>query len=173
MKTWITRLQSNYKSLEDWRDYNQTYGLARKLGFVDALEAWHANPHIGGSTNPEDFGLVKLDDFTMGYITCALWSSHGGKYGECPCCGKMAVLDRWPEKEFEEQAMCSADGCGVREMNEEPPLDENYDIDDIAPNTLAHDDWGVIAEDKRGHVFLAELYGPKCPSEIIRRLCES
>jgi hypothetical protein len=33
-----------------------------------------------------------------------------------------------------------------------------------------HSDWGVIAEDKRGHVFLAELYGPKCPSEIIRRL---
>jgi len=32
------------------------------------------------------------------------------------------------------------------------------------------DDWGVIAEDKQGHVFLAELYSPKMPSELIRRL---
>lgn len=169
MKTWITKLQSNYKSLEEWRDYNQTYGLARKLGFVDALDAWHANPLIGGSTNPEDFGLVKLDGFTMGYITCALWSSHGGKYGECPCCGKMAVLDRWPEKEYEEQPMCGAEGCGVREMNEEPPLDENYDIDDIAPGTLAQmvNDCARFQEENSELLAKAEyVRKPDCGSDL-------
>ena len=33
--------------------------------------------------------------------------------------------------------MCSADGCGVREMNCEPPLDDNYSEADFAPATLA------------------------------------
>lgn len=137
MKTWIQRLRSNYSTIGEFADYCDKYGLLERMGYKLVSDAWRDNPHVGGSTNPDDFGVVKLDDFTIGYITCALWSSTGGRYGECPCCGKMAVLDRYPEKEYEEQAMCAAEGCGVREMNEEPPLDENYDIDDIAPNTLA------------------------------------
>jgi hypothetical protein len=80
--------------------------------------------------------LSELDTFTRAYIECALWSSTGGKYGECPCCGQMAVLDRLPEPEYEQEPMCAADGCGTREMNSEPPLDENYSESDLAPETL-------------------------------------
>lgn len=29
---------------------------------------------------------------------------------------------------------------------------------------------GVISEDQHGHIFLAEIYGSKCPSEIIKKL---
>lgn len=48
---------------------------------------------------------LKMDDFTRGYITCALWSSVVG-------------MDN------------NADGY-------DEPLDQNHDIDDIAPATLA------------------------------------
>jgi hypothetical protein len=140
MKSWVSRLQDQYPGATGFvafQGYCIQYNLHVRLGFNTPENAWDKNPLIGGSSNPSDFGLVKLDEFTTGYITCALWSSHGGKYGKCPCCGRMAVLDRYPEKEYEEQAMCRGDGCGVREMNCEPPLDDNYDIDDISPTTLA------------------------------------
>jgi len=79
---------------------------------------------------------VKLDEFTRAYIATALWSSTGYRFGKCPCCGRLAVLDRFPEREFEEEAMCDAEGCGVREAEPEP-LDAHFSIEDLAPETLA------------------------------------
>lgn len=81
--------------------------------------------------------LANCDEFTRAYIHTALWSSNEHKYGECPCCGKLAVLDRYPEPEFEEEAMCGAEGCGVREIASPEPMDSNYKPDDLAPTTLA------------------------------------
>jgi len=78
-----------------------------------------------------------LDQFTRSYITTALWSSNDYKYSQCPCCGRMAILDRFPEIEFEEEAMCSADGCGTREIANPDPMDANYSADDLAGPTLA------------------------------------
>jgi hypothetical protein len=48
----------------------------------------------------------------------------------------MAVLDRLPEPEFEQTPMCAADGCGVLEFNSDEPMDRNYSMDDLAPETL-------------------------------------
>lgn len=78
-----------------------------------------------------------VDTFTTAYIECALWSSTEYKFGECPCCGKMAVLDRLPELEYEQTPMCSADGCGVREIPNPDPMDQNYSWTDLADETLA------------------------------------
>lgn len=80
---------------------------------------------------------MKLDTFTASYIETALWSSTGPKYGVCPCCGKTALLSKLPEPEFEQVAMCDSPDCGVHETSSEPPLDENYTLDDISPATLA------------------------------------
>ena len=55
---WKAKLQSNYRSESEFRQYSQTYGLAEKLGFRSARAAWNANPLIQGSTNPADFKVV-------------------------------------------------------------------------------------------------------------------
>jgi hypothetical protein len=79
----------------------------------------------------------ELDDFTRAYIETAFWSSTEYAFGECPCCGRMAILDKFPEPEFQEQAMCSAEGCGVREISNPDPMDQNYSFSDLAPEALA------------------------------------
>lgn len=84
---------------------------------------------------PVDFH--RLDSFTRAYVITALWSSTEYAYGECPCCGRMALLDKYPEPEFEQQAMCGAEGCGVREIPNPEPMDKNYGHGDLAPETLA------------------------------------
>lgn len=80
---------------------------------------------------------VALDSFTRAYIQAALWSSTEYAFGECPCCGRQAVLNRYPEKEYEEQAMCDAPGCGVREIANPDPMEDNYSQSDLAPKTLS------------------------------------
>lgn len=55
---WQARLRDNYDDFQQWVEYDRSYGLARRLGFSDATEAWELNPIIQGSTNPADFGVV-------------------------------------------------------------------------------------------------------------------
>lgn len=93
------------------------------------------------------------DGFTRAYVTAALWSSTDYAYGECPCCGKMAVLDRYPEEEFAEEPMCGADGCGVREISNPEPLDKNYGPENIAPETLS----GMVADCAKFQAEAGEL----------------
>lgn len=78
-----------------------------------------------------------MDSFTRAYIQTALWSSTEYAFGECPCCGKSALLTHLPEPEFEQVPMCSDPGCGVKEIANPEPMDRNYSADDIAPETLA------------------------------------
>lgn len=57
---WQCKLQKNYdNSFEQFEGYNETYGIATRLGFKSAQEAWDANPTIQGSTNPSDLRVVK------------------------------------------------------------------------------------------------------------------
>lgn len=79
---------------------------------------------------------MKIDSFTHSYIEAMLWAECLPKYGECPCCGKMAILDRFPEPEFAQEPMCSSEGCGVRELNSEPPADQNYGPDDFSEDAI-------------------------------------
>jgi len=57
---WQDRLQNNYSSLAEWLDYSELYGLAERLGYSDAHEAWEDNPMIQGSVHPEDFKVVVI-----------------------------------------------------------------------------------------------------------------
>lgn len=78
---------------------------------------------------------MKTDPFLQAYIITALWSSAEYQFGECPCCGEAKLLSHYPEAEFEEQPMCSTPGCGVREIANPDPMDNNYDESDLAPAT--------------------------------------
>ena len=79
---------------------------------------------------------TKLDSFTLAYIEAALWSSTEYAFGECPCCGESAILSHYPEPEFEQVPMCSAEGCGVKEIANPDHMDRNYGTKDLAPETL-------------------------------------
>ncbi len=55
---WQARLHENYEDFQDFFTYDQTYGLAKRLGYKNAVEVWNANPLICGGINPSDFSLV-------------------------------------------------------------------------------------------------------------------
>lgn len=55
---WQDRLQNVYDSVEDFRQWDEMYGLKERLGFPSVEEAWEANPMIQGSTKPADFKRV-------------------------------------------------------------------------------------------------------------------
>lgn len=58
-KTWKKRVREVYSSLEELERYNEMYGVAKRCKFRTCKAMWHANPMIGGSTDPKDFGLVE------------------------------------------------------------------------------------------------------------------
>lgn len=58
LRGWQDRLQSIYLSLEAFQRYDDLYGLAERLGFPNAEEAWKCNPEIQGSVNPDDYRVV-------------------------------------------------------------------------------------------------------------------
>lgn len=61
-KSWIGTIHSTYDDLEDLIDFNENFGIAERCGLDSAEELWEANPIIGGSTNPEDFGIVTIEE---------------------------------------------------------------------------------------------------------------
>lgn len=57
---WKSRIRKLYGSFEHWEAYDDTYGLAARLGFSSAKHAWSANPIVQGSLNPNDFKVVEV-----------------------------------------------------------------------------------------------------------------
>ena len=56
---WRSTLRNNYDdNFSQWLSYSDMHGLAGRLGFATAEEAWEANPTIQGSTDPQDFKVV-------------------------------------------------------------------------------------------------------------------
>lgn len=53
-----TRLCDEYHTFADFESFSDMYGLAVRLGFGSAREAWDANPLVQGSTNPADYCRV-------------------------------------------------------------------------------------------------------------------
>lgn len=80
--------------------------------------------------------LWEAGEFARAYIRAALWSSTEYRFGECPCCGREALLCKLPEEKFDQELMCDAPGCGVREAQPEP-MDDNYNETDLSPEALA------------------------------------
>jgi hypothetical protein len=69
----------------------------------------------------------KLDTFTRAYIEAALWSSTVEPFGVCARCDK--------EKPLGDHGECFE--CAPDDNNSTPPADENYSVDDLAPETQA------------------------------------
>jgi len=80
--------------------------------------------------------LREAGEFARAYVRTALWSSSEYPFGVCPCCGREALLNKLPEADFDQELMCDAPRCGVREAQPEP-IDDNYDEADLSPETLA------------------------------------
>lgn len=61
---WRRTLHENYENdKERWLSFSETYGLAHRLGFDSAEEAWEENPIIEGSVIPSDFRVAPISDF--------------------------------------------------------------------------------------------------------------
>lgn len=58
-QTWADRVRNVYSSLSELIAYDEIYSIAKRCGFKSAPELWRANPLIGGSVNPQDFGLAQ------------------------------------------------------------------------------------------------------------------
>jgi hypothetical protein len=55
---WKSKLQEVYSNFEEFQSYSEMYGLAERLGFQSAEEAWQANPTVQGSVDPADYGVA-------------------------------------------------------------------------------------------------------------------
>lgn len=62
---WKKKLHAVYSTKEEFLDYNETYEIAKRLGFDDPEELWKKNPTIEGGTDPNDLKIVEaeLDSF--------------------------------------------------------------------------------------------------------------
>lgn len=58
-ETWKAKVQDNYETLEELQEYDEIYGIAKRLGYNSAEELWNANPVISGSTDPKDLKVIK------------------------------------------------------------------------------------------------------------------
>ena len=90
---WKGPLQSEYSSFEEFKGYSDNYGLAERLGFASAEEAWEANPVVEGSVNPEDYKVAEKE-------VCPLCKGQAQKedWVYCPKCKPMP--EQQPKKSW-------------------------------------------------------------------------
>lgn len=78
-QTWRAPVQSTYGSIEDLRAYNHFYDIVGRCGFKSVEELWNANPTIGGSVEPREFGLAtRYGDNRMKNLGLRLCDWHSG-----------------------------------------------------------------------------------------------
>ena len=61
-QTWKARVQKVYANLAELQSCDENFGIAKRCGFEGknaCKRLWEENPMIGGSTDPEDFGLAE------------------------------------------------------------------------------------------------------------------
>lgn len=109
---WQDRLQNVYSSFEEFESYSELYGLATRLGFQSAEDAWRANPVIRGSVNAADFGVVAE---TATGTTTGLTLMHGTSTAHLSAIQQRGLeypyLTNNPEvAEYYAQAAVDADG---------------------------------------------------------------
>lgn len=80
---WRDYLQANYEDQETWEMFSETYGLADRLGYNSAEEAWNDNPLIEGSVHPSDFRVVKQSLYeSLKEAGCVISGYHSDLYVE-------------------------------------------------------------------------------------------
>ena len=55
---WQNKLQKEYSSLSEFKDYCRIFNIHRRLGFKTVKAAWECNPTIRGSVAPSDLSVV-------------------------------------------------------------------------------------------------------------------
>lgn len=73
------------------------------------------------------------DPFVQAYIRTALWSSTEYAFGTCPCCGEERLLSHAVDK-VSTSPWCAE--CGHEKISNPPPMDNNYSLSDLAPETI-------------------------------------
>lgn len=65
-------LHDTYTTEEEFFDYNEKFGIAKRLGFETAEDCWAANPYYYSSTNPDDMKIVEptttLENFKQQFM---------------------------------------------------------------------------------------------------------
>lgn len=61
MQTNHAKVQDIYNDLDDLKAWDYTWGLAKRCGFDSAEAFWEANPLVGSSVYPADYGLAKVE----------------------------------------------------------------------------------------------------------------
>jgi hypothetical protein len=60
LKEWKGKLRTSYDNdIEDFKNYDESYGIAKRLGFASVEAAWEANPTIHVGTNLDDLYVIK------------------------------------------------------------------------------------------------------------------
>lgn len=76
---WQMRVRKNWTSLEELKGYDETFGIAKRLGYDSAEQLWDHNPVIRGSVNPDDLELAPVR--TVDKIVDKVSSKYGAPMG--------------------------------------------------------------------------------------------
>lgn len=55
---WQRKLRRIYGSFKSFLNWDETYGLSKKLGYATPKSAWKHNPTVQGSVHPRDYCKV-------------------------------------------------------------------------------------------------------------------
>lgn len=130
---WRSTLRDNYDNdFGQWLAYSDMYGLAGRLGFTTAEEAWEANPTIQGSTDPQDFMVVPEDERMELEASAALddpCESCGSDREPCePCECRRRPEARQPDLATAVRAARSILDMGDIVIKESPPSMGGMDV---------------------------------------------
>lgn len=67
-KTWINTVQNNYSTIEELEFYDEIYNICFRVGYTGVnrvKQMWDDNKIIGGSVNPQDYGLVSMEEIAQ------------------------------------------------------------------------------------------------------------
>lgn len=77
-------------------------------------------------------GNIRYKRFIEAYFTAMFWATRLPPFGHCPGCGNEGrVLDREMEFDTGHDYVCAQ--CSEKQPNEEPPMEDNYSLDDLSP----------------------------------------
>lgn len=62
---WVMHVQESYPSLEELEAYDETYGIAQRVGFSSAKELWDADPILKGGVNPGELSLATEEEYIL------------------------------------------------------------------------------------------------------------
>lgn len=130
---WRSALRDKYDDdFGQWLAYSDMYGLAGRLGFATAEEAWEANPTVQGATDPQDFRVApegeRMDmelSAALGWI-CESCGSDTGPGEPCDCVRRPEA--RQPDLSGAVRAARESLDMGDLVIRESPPVMGGMDV---------------------------------------------